>query len=60
LWDTRELSRNEAQEVVNVVFEAIADALNRGETVDLPFGTFEVLEHKRAPPPEAGFWGASV
>jgi len=48
-WDPEELSRSEAREVVNVVFEAITEALKRDEPVGLPFGTFEVLDHPRPP-----------
>jgi nucleoid DNA-binding protein len=46
-WNPEELSRKEAREVIAVVFEAIAEALNRGETVGLPFATFEVTCGKR-------------
>jgi nucleoid DNA-binding protein len=49
VWDPEELSRAQAEEVVNAVFDTIADALRKGETVSLPFGTFEVLEHSRPP-----------
>jgi hypothetical protein len=41
------LSRSEAEEVVNVVFEAIVEALLKRETVDLPIGTFEVEKRTR-------------
>jgi nucleoid DNA-binding protein len=34
---------------VNVIFDSIAAALKKGEKVTLPIGTFEVLEHTRAP-----------
>jgi hypothetical protein len=45
-WDPNVLSRSKAEEVVNVVFEAIVEALLKAETVDLPIGTFEVLKRK--------------
>jgi hypothetical protein len=45
-WDPNVLSRSDAEEVVNVVFEAIVEALLKRETVDLPIGTFEVLKRK--------------
>jgi nucleoid DNA-binding protein len=48
-WNPKELSRSEAEAVVNVVFETITEALNRGETVKLPFGKFEVKKHTRPP-----------
>jgi nucleoid DNA-binding protein len=48
-WDPEELSRAEAREVIDVVFEAITEALNHGEPVMLPFATFEVLDHPRPP-----------
>jgi nucleoid DNA-binding protein len=53
-WDPEELSRAEAREVIDVVFETMTEALNRGETVCLPFGTFEVLDHPR--PPRRGWF----
>jgi len=34
---------------VKAVFEEMTEALNRGETVELPFGKFEVKQHKRPP-----------
>jgi nucleoid DNA-binding protein len=34
---------------VNVIFDSIAAALRKGEKVTLPIGTFQVLEHTRAP-----------
>jgi nucleoid DNA-binding protein len=46
-WDPEGLSRSEAREVIDVVFEAITGALHRGETVDLPFATFEVTCGKK-------------
>ena len=46
-WDRDGLSRSVAEEVVNVVFEAIGEALLKRETVDLPIGTFEVQKHTR-------------
>jgi nucleoid DNA-binding protein len=49
-WDPDVLSRSEAEEVVNVVFEAIVEALLKRETVDLPIGTFEVQMRKRPTP----------
>lgn len=49
-WDPDVLSRSEAEEVVNVVFEAIVEALLKRETVDLPIGTFEVQKRKRPTP----------
>jgi nucleoid DNA-binding protein len=42
------------REVIDVVFEAMTEALNRGEMVCLPFGTFEVLDHPR--PPQRGWF----
>jgi nucleoid DNA-binding protein len=48
-WNPKELSRSEAESVVKAVFEEITDALNRGETVKLPFGKFEVKKHNRPP-----------
>ena len=48
-WNPDELSRSEAEAVVNVVFEAIAEALRKGENVTLPIGTFQVLDHTRPP-----------
>ena len=44
-----ELSRTEAEGVVKVVFDTIAEALRKGEKVTLPIGTFEVLTHTRSP-----------
>ena len=49
-WDPDVLSRSEAEEVVNVVFEAIVEALLKRETVDLPIGTFEVQKRTRPTP----------
>ena len=46
-WDPNVLSRDVAETVVNVVFEAIVEALLKGETVDLPIGTFEVQKRTR-------------
>ena len=48
-WHPKELSRGEAESVVKAVFEEITEALNRGETVKLPFGKFEVKKHNRPP-----------
>ena len=48
-WNPKELSRGEAESVVKAVFEEITEALNRVETVKLPFGTFEVKQHNRPP-----------
>ena len=45
-WDPNVLSRDVAETVVNVVFEAIVEALLKAETVDLPIGTFEVQKRK--------------
>jgi nucleoid DNA-binding protein len=45
-WAPNVLSRSDAEEVVNVVFEAIVEALLKAETVDLPIGTFEVQKRK--------------
>ena len=53
-WDPEELSRAEAREVIDAVFGAMTEALNRGEMVCLPFGTFEVLDHPR--PPKRGWF----
>lgn len=52
-WNPEELSRAEAREVIDAVFETITEALNRGEMVCLPLGTFEVLDHPR--PPKRGW-----
>jgi hypothetical protein len=46
------LSRSEADKVVDVVFEAIVEALLKRETVDVPIGTFEV--QKRTKPTPSG------
>lgn len=51
-WDPNGLSRSDAEEIVNVVFAAIVEALLKGETVDLPIGTFEV--QKRTKPTPSG------
>ena len=48
-WDPDELSRPQAEKVVNIFFDTIAEALRKGEKVTLPIGTFEVLEHTRPP-----------
>ena len=53
-WKPNELRRTEAEGVVNVVFETIGEALNKGETVMLPIGTFVVLDHTR--PPKRGWF----
>lgn len=45
-WNQDGLSRSDAEKVVNVVFEAIVEALLKRETVDLPIGTFEVQKRK--------------
>ena len=45
-WDPDVLSRSKAEGVVDVVFEAIVEALLKRETVDLPIGTFEVQKRK--------------
>lgn len=42
-------SERKARQVVREIFSAIREALERGEKVELPIGTFEVLEHKRQP-----------
>ena len=52
-WNAEELSRAEAGEVIDAVFETITEVLNRGEMVYLPLGTFEVLDHPR--PPKRGW-----
>ena len=52
-WNAEELSRAEAREVIDAVFETITEVLNRGEMVYLPLGTFEVLDHPR--PPKRGW-----
>lgn len=49
-WDPNGLSRSDAEEIVNVVFAAIVEALLKGETVDLPIGTFEVQKHTEPTP----------
>jgi nucleoid DNA-binding protein len=43
------LTIREARGVVSVVFGSIQGALEDGETVKLPFGTFEVVEQSRRP-----------
>ncbi len=48
-WNPDELTRREAEAVVTAVFGSIGNALRNGETVNLPFGTFEVFEHPRPP-----------
>ena len=48
-WDPNELRRPKAEAAVNVIFDSIAAALRKGEKVTLPIGTFQVLEHTRAP-----------
>lgn len=48
-WNPKELSRVEAESVGKAVFETITETLNRGETVKLPFGKFEVKQHNRPP-----------
>lgn len=47
------LTIREARAVVSVVFGSISNALEDGETVQLPFGTFEVVEQPR--PPKRGW-----
>jgi nucleoid DNA-binding protein len=49
-WDPNVLTRSEADEVVTVLFDAIVEALVKGETVGLPIGTFEVLKRKTPTP----------
>jgi hypothetical protein len=49
-WDPDGLSRSKAEEIVDVVFEAIVEALLKRETVDLPIGTFEVQKRKTPTP----------
>jgi nucleoid DNA-binding protein len=49
-WNRDGLSRSQAEEVVNVVFEAIVEALLKRETVDLPIGTFAVRKRKKPTP----------
>src|ERR1035437_6890527 len=44
-WNPDELSRTEAEKVVNIFFDSIVGALRKGEKVTLPLCTFEVLEH---------------
>ena len=48
-WAKEELTRRQAEHVVDVVFGSIAESLRRGEAVHLPFGTFEVVEQPRRP-----------
>lgn len=43
------LSHREARDVVNVVFDSIQESLQQGEVVELPLGTFEVVEWDRPP-----------
>ena len=45
-WNPHELTRSEAEGVVNAVFDTITEALWEGKKVELPFGKFEV---KRRP-----------
>ena len=49
-WDPNGLTRSDAEQVLNVVFEAIVEALLQGETVDLPIGTFEAQKRKTPTP----------
>jgi len=49
-WDPNGLSRDVAEQVLDVVFAAIVEALLRRETVDLPIGTFEVQKRTRPTP----------
>jgi nucleoid DNA-binding protein len=48
-WNPDELTHREAEAVVTEVFGSISEALRNGETVKLPFGTFEVVDQPRAP-----------
>ena len=41
-WNPNELTRSEAEGVVNAVFDTIPEALWEGQKVELPFGKFEV------------------
>lgn len=43
-----EMSKKDAEKVVNAVFESIIDGLSRGDKIQLVgFGTFEVRERKQ-------------
>jgi nucleoid DNA-binding protein len=44
-----QLTRAEARVVVNAFFDAMAGALRRGESVELPFGQLEVFAHEVKP-----------
>jgi nucleoid DNA-binding protein len=46
-WSPNEQCRSDAEDVVNIVFGSIVEALRNGEMVSLPIGTFEVQERKR-------------
>jgi nucleoid DNA-binding protein len=48
--ETETFGRRQASNVVDVVFGSITEALQNGDTVNLPdLGTFEVREHTRKP-----------
>ena len=48
-WKKDELTHRQVEAVVTAVFGSIVDALRNGETVQLPFGTFEVIDQPRPP-----------
>src|ERR1017187_9202055 len=49
LEEHRNLTREQARAVVSEIFEAIKDALRKGEDAHLPFGSFSVQERSRKP-----------
>ena len=47
LSETQKLAKGKAEQVVNVMFEAMASALERGERIEIRgFGSFEVRSYK--------------
>ena len=47
LSETQKLAKGKAEQVVNVMFEAMAGALERGERIEIRgFGSFEVRSYK--------------
>jgi nucleoid DNA-binding protein len=49
LDEHRNLTREQARVIVDEIFEAIKDALRKGEDAHLPFGSFSVQEQSRKP-----------
>lgn len=45
----QQLTRTDARIIVNAFFDSIAEALQRGEAVELPFGRLEAFFHKEKP-----------